>query len=123
MHVSGTVTRSDELELESRDVPEKEVLTEAEIGAVRSSGTLLRLRWIDMRGTMVGTEHETVVCCFCDKALMRSRAAIIVVRPPNSEEGESQELFCHGRCLVQAVSKRVPLHPELTEAASQTGLE
>jgi len=65
---------------------------------------------------MVGDEHETVVCCFCDRELMRSRAAVVVIHPPRTEEGESQELFCHGRCLARAVSKKVPLHPGLDDS-------
>ena len=62
---------------------------------------------------MDGSENETVVCCFCSKELMRLRAAVLVVYPPGADEGESQGLFCHGTCLAQAVSKSVPLHPDL----------
>jgi hypothetical protein len=38
----------------------------------------------------------------------------MVVHPPDAE-GESQTLFCHSRCLVERLDRRVPHHPSLDE--------
>ena len=65
---------------------------------------------------MAGTsEHSPVTCCcFCGQSLPLRRAVRLVVILPDVD-GESQTLYCHGRCLVERLDPRVPHHPSLDE--------
>jgi hypothetical protein len=55
-----------------------------------------------------------VMCCFCGKEMNYSKAVLLTVRP-DAETLESQQLFCHKKCLVNAVTSSVVLHPDFSD--------
>ena len=57
-------------------------------------------------------KKEKVVCCFCGASLEIDEAVSLVVFPQVNGE-ESQQLFCHKKCLNDRLDKSIPRHPDL----------
>jgi hypothetical protein len=57
-------------------------------------------------------DNVEVICCFCGNALGISQAVEITIQPPKAKD-ETQNLFCHKKCLNKVLIKNIPLHPDL----------
>jgi hypothetical protein len=59
-------------------------------------------------------DGNKVICCFCGKNMEMFESVSIQIFPIFNKD-ESQQLFCHKKCLVEKLHKSIPIHPELLE--------
>jgi hypothetical protein len=62
---------------------------------------------------MIEKRKQNVICCFCGKTLDFNKAVKLIIYP-KPDYDETQQLFCHRKCILLKVVKSVPLHPDLT---------
>ncbi|TCT16442.1 hypothetical protein EDD68_1346 [Melghiribacillus thermohalophilus] len=57
-------------------------------------------------------ENSTYQCCFCDKKIQSDVTGLVVVTNWEKDKNSQQEqqLFCHMKCLKNAVSDKFPLY-------------
>jgi len=57
---------------------------------------------------------KKLVCCFWGNNLEIENAVLLQVYPQINGD-ESQELFCHKKCLRDGLHESVPVHPDLLD--------
>ncbi len=55
---------------------------------------------------------NNMICCFCGKTLKKEIATLIQIIPKINDV-ESQDLYCHKKCLIERLDKSIPIHPNL----------
>jgi len=64
--------------------------------------------------SMDGKNKNNVICCFCGKSMPLNKAVKLIIYPKSGGD-ETQQLFCHRKCILLAIDKSIPLHPDLTD--------